>query len=100
MRPMSCSKKFCSMVKTQFEKDAKVIWSGNGGEFVSNAIKKFYAEKGIMHQTSLVRTPQQNSRVERKHRHILKAAQTLMFQVDLPKFFWGEWHLTVAYLIN
>lgn len=47
-------KKFCSMVKTQFDKDVKVIQSDNVGEFVSDAIKKFYVEKGIVHQTSLV----------------------------------------------
>jgi len=39
-----------------------------GPEFT---ITKFYASKGILHQTNCVNTPQHNARVERKHQHIL-----------------------------
>lgn len=43
---------------------------------------------GIIHQTSFAYTPQQNGRVEWKHRHILNIARALMFQASLPKFLW------------
>lgn len=86
------------MVKTQFEKNVKILWSDNGLEFT--CLSRFYYENGIIHQTSVVNTPQQNGRVERKHRHILNVARALRFQANLPINFWRECVMTVAYVIN
>jgi hypothetical protein len=63
-------------------------------------LKKYFSEHGIIHQTSCTSTPQQNGRVERKHRHILNVARALRFQANLPIKFWGECVLTAGYLIN
>ena len=91
---------FCVMVKTQFNMHVKVIRSDNGKEFTSTPMKKFYADNGIIHETSCVDTPQQNGRAERKHRHILIVARALRFQANLPLEFWGKCVLAAAYLIN
>ena len=53
-----------------------------------------------MHQTSCVATPRQNGRVERKHRHILNVARSIMFRANLPVKFWGESVLAAAHVIN
>ncbi|KAK3003051.1 hypothetical protein RJ639_019816 [Escallonia herrerae] len=91
---------FCNMVHTQFGKLVKIIWSYNGHEFDSQPMTQFYNDHGILHQTSMVDTPKQNERVERKHRHILEVARALRFQANLPIEFWGECVLTAAHLIN
>ncbi|KAK2989169.1 hypothetical protein RJ640_014132 [Escallonia rubra] len=91
---------FCNMVHTQFGKLVKIIQSDNGHEFDSQSMTQFYNDHGILHQISMVDTPKQNGRVERKHRHILEVAQALRFQANLPIEFWGECVLIAAHLIN
>ena len=76
--------KLCDHSETQFGKDVKPIRSDNGLEFLSGSMKQFYLEKGIIHHKSCINTPQQNGRVERKHRHILNVARALHFQASLP----------------
>ena len=38
--------------------------------------------------------------VERKNRHLLEVARSLLFAMNVPKSFWGDAVLTAAYLIN
>ena len=91
-------KQFLAYTEKQFGKSVKMVRSDNGTEFM--VLKSYFKEKGVVHQTSCVATPQQNGRVERKHRHILNVSRALMFQANLPIKFWGEAVLTAAYLIN
>ncbi|KAK9750636.1 hypothetical protein RND81_02G209700 [Saponaria officinalis] len=55
---------------------------------------------GIVHQRSIPGNPQQNGKVERKHRHLLETARALRIQSFLPKRFWGEMVLAATHLIN
>jgi hypothetical protein len=89
---------FFALVERQFDKKVKMIRSDNGTEFI--CLKNYFSKHGIEFQTSCSGTPQQNGRVERKHRHILNIARALRFQGDLPISFWGECVLTAGYLIN
>ncbi|XP_019086715.1 PREDICTED: uncharacterized protein LOC109127039 [Camelina sativa] len=89
---------FCHMSERQFGKQVKIVRSDNGTEFM--CLEEFFAEKGIAHETSCVATPQQNDRVERKHRHILNVARLFMFQAHLPIKFWGDCVLAATHVIN
>ncbi|KAK1406226.1 hypothetical protein QVD17_41515 [Tagetes erecta] len=91
---------FFNMLKNQFNKTVKVFRSDNGTEFVNNQTHEFFRTHGILHQTTCSYTPQQNGIAERKHRHLLNVARSLMFQGAIPLRFWSECVLTACYLIN
>ncbi|XP_013632843.1 PREDICTED: uncharacterized mitochondrial protein AtMg00810-like [Brassica oleracea var. oleracea] len=80
--------RFYAYAERQFKLPLQKVRSDNGTEFM--CLREFFQEKGIVHQTSCVDTPQQNGRVERKHRHILNVARALLFQSSMPVEFWGE----------
>ncbi|GKB53596.1 ribonuclease H-like domain-containing protein [Tanacetum coccineum] len=91
---------FVNLIANQFLKRIKVIRSDNGTEFINNKMEKILKEKGIIHQTSCAYTPQQNGIAERKHRHLLNVARSLLFQGNIPLCFWTDCILTATYLIN
>nr|XP_009801078.1 PREDICTED: uncharacterized protein LOC104246882 [Nicotiana sylvestris] len=79
----------------------KTLRSDNAFELGSSAeAVSFFSSQGIIHQTSCPYTPQQNGVVERKHKHLLETAGSLLFQSKLPLKYWGECLFTATYLIN
>ncbi|GJT20107.1 ribonuclease H-like domain-containing protein [Tanacetum coccineum] len=66
---------FYNLIENQFKRKIKVFRSDNGTEFVNQSVSKLCSDKGIIHQTSCVYTPQQNGIAERKHRHLLNDSE-------------------------
>jgi len=91
---------FYNYALTQFGYTIKIVRSDNALEFDTSECQQFFATKGIVHQTSCVDKPQQNGRVERKHRHLLEISRALRFHAHLPLKFWGDCVLTATYIIN
>lgn len=50
--------KFIVIFQTQFHKIVKVVRTDYGTEF--NFLKRYFGEKGIVHQTIIAGTPQRN----------------------------------------
>lgn len=78
----------------------KCVRIDNGIKFTNKDCKQLFGDLGILHHKRCVYAPQQNGVVERKHRHLLAATRSPMFQSGLLRNFWGECILMATYLIN
>nr|GEY75282.1 integrase, catalytic region, zinc finger, CCHC-type, peptidase aspartic, catalytic [Tanacetum cinerariifolium] len=63
-------------------------------------IKEKVEKEGILHQTSVARTPEQNSIVKRQNRTIVEAARTMLSAAKVPLFFWAEAIATTCFTQN
>ncbi|KAK1661961.1 hypothetical protein QYE76_050120 [Lolium multiflorum] len=97
---LSAFKDFYALVGNQYNAKVKVLRSDNGTEYVNKDFDYFLSSNGIIHQTTCVDTPAQNGVAERKNRHLLEVARSIMFEMNVPKFLWGEAIKTAAYPIN
>nr|GEV62680.1 Gag-Pol polyprotein [Tanacetum cinerariifolium] len=76
---------------------AKATSSKNGYGITLHA---YFASEGILHQTSVARTPEQNGVVERRNRTLVKAARTMLSAAKVPLFFWAEAIATTCFTQN
>ena len=71
-------------------------------EYFNNILGKYFLENRIVHQSSYNNTPQQNEVGERKNKHLLEIARSLMFSKKAPKYIyiylWGEAILTTFFI--
>jgi transposase InsO family protein len=91
---------FYAEISNQFNAKLLAFRTDNAREYLDSAFQQFLESRGIIHQTSCVRTPQQNGIAERKNGPILAIARALMLQMNVPKIFWADAVLTAAYLLN
>lgn len=72
----------------------KVFRSDSGGEYISAAFRTLLASTHFTYkalsQRSCPHTPQQNGVAERKHRHILETARSLLLSASVPSQFGAE----------
>nr|GEX21104.1 ribonuclease H-like domain-containing protein [Tanacetum cinerariifolium] len=66
------------------------VWFDNGTKFKNEKPWSYYENLGIMHQTSIARTPQQKGVVECKNQTLVEAASTMLISSTIPKFLWAE----------
>lgn len=87
-------------VENQTGKKLKAIRSDNGTEFINHKFDEMTKENGIMHQRTVVYTPQQNGIAERYNRTIMEKVRALLIDSGLNKELWAEAVNTAVYLIN
>ncbi|CAH9097958.1 unnamed protein product [Cuscuta europaea] len=91
---------FCAEIQTQFGHSIKILRSDNAKEFFAAPFNHFMTSRGMLHQSSCVHTPQQNEVAERKNKHLVDTARTLLLHSHTPPHYWADVVLTVCYLIN
>ncbi|KAJ9683729.1 hypothetical protein PVL29_019345 [Vitis rotundifolia] len=96
----SIFQKFYAEIQTQFNISIRVLRSDNAREYFSTPFTSFMSHHGILHQSSCAHTPQQNGVAERKNRHLVETARTILLHSNVPFRFWGDAVLTACYLIN
>ncbi|GKB75847.1 retrovirus-related pol polyprotein from transposon TNT 1-94, partial [Tanacetum coccineum] len=74
--------------------------ANNGTGFVNQTLCEWYENVGIMHQTFVARTPQQNGVVERENQTLKEAARTMLIFSKALLFLWTEGINTACYTQN
>lgn len=91
---------FAATVEKQSDRQIKVVRSDNGKEFVNAKFQEYFAKKGIVHQTTVPYTPQQNGVAERANRTLVEMARCMLETSSLPQSLWGEAVNTAVYIRN
>nr|GFB37612.1 hypothetical protein [Tanacetum cinerariifolium] len=69
-------------------------------EFLNQTLHAYFAAEGILYQTSVARTPEQNGVVERRNHTLVEAARTMLSAAKVPLFFWAEAIATACFTQN
>ncbi|KAG9451352.1 hypothetical protein H6P81_011317 [Aristolochia fimbriata] len=92
-------------LKEMMEKGA-TIWkiirlrSDHGREFKNKDFADFCDRKGIHHEFSAPKTPQQNGVVERRNKTLQEMARVMLLSKGLPEKLWAEAINTACYITN
>lgn len=91
---------FAAIAEKQTGRQIKVVRSDNGKEFVNSKFREYFAKRGIVHQTTVCYSPQQNGVAERANRTLVEMARCLLVSSGLPQSLWGEATNTATYIRN
>ena len=76
------------------------VKTDNGGEFNSNLFREYLKENGIQKRTSSPYAHQQNGKIERLNRTLLKKARALLFHNNVDVTLWDHAVMTANVLRN
>nr|GEV63634.1 hypothetical protein [Tanacetum cinerariifolium] len=68
----------------------RIVRTDKGTEFLNKTLYAYFASEGILHQTPVARTHEQNSVAERRNRTLVEAARTMLSTAKVSLFFWAE----------
>nr|GFB90450.1 hypothetical protein [Tanacetum cinerariifolium] len=78
------------LVQRGLQAQVRIVRTDKGIEFLNQTLHAYFAAEGILYQTSVGRTPEQNGVVERWNRTLVEADQTMLSAAKVPLFFWAE----------
>nr|GEX01644.1 RNA-directed DNA polymerase, eukaryota [Tanacetum cinerariifolium] len=91
---------FLRLVQRRLQAQVRIVQTDKGTEFLNQSLHAYFAAEGILHQTSVARTPEQNGVVERRNRTLVEAARTMLSAAKVPPFFWAEAIATTCFTQN
>ena len=96
-----CFQEYVSQLHTETGQLVCILRTDNGGEYEDTTFQSWLRKKGIRHETSAPRTPQQNGDAERDNRTIVEAARTYLYaNRAFPLELWAEAVHCATYVSN
>ncbi|GAA0155057.1 hypothetical protein LIER_12878 [Lithospermum erythrorhizon] len=77
----------------------KCIRTDNGGEYIGE-FDRYCKSKGIRHEQSVPKIPQDNGVAERMNRTIIEKIRCMLSHASVPRHFWGEALVAAVQIIN
>lgn len=91
---------FKNLVEKQLDCYIKCLRTDGGGEFCNKNFEIYLTNNGIVHQTTIPYSPQQNGIAERVNRTLMEKTRCMLLEANLGKRYWGEAVMTAIYLKN
>nr|GEV23975.1 retrovirus-related Pol polyprotein from transposon TNT 1-94 [Tanacetum cinerariifolium] len=91
---------FLRLVQRGLYAQVRNIQTHKGTKFLNHTLHAYFAFEGILHQTSVARTPKQNDVVERRNCTLVEVARTMLGAVKVPLFFWAKAITTTCFTQN
>nr|GEX66427.1 retrovirus-related Pol polyprotein from transposon TNT 1-94 [Tanacetum cinerariifolium] len=91
---------FLRLVQRGLHAQVRIVLTDKGTEFLNQTLHAYFTTEGILHQTSVARTPEQNGVVERQNRTLVEAARIMLSAAKVPLFFWAEAIATTCFTQN
>nr|GEY92577.1 retrovirus-related Pol polyprotein from transposon TNT 1-94 [Tanacetum cinerariifolium] len=91
---------FLRLVQRGLHAQVRIVRTDKGTEFLNQSLHAYFAYEGILHQTSVDRTPEQNGVVKRWNHKLVEAARTMLSAAKVPLFFWAEAIATTCFTQN
>ncbi|GKD22903.1 retrovirus-related pol polyprotein from transposon TNT 1-94 [Tanacetum coccineum] len=81
---------FINQVQRTLKAQILKIRTDNGTEFKNEKLRSFYAKLGIVHHTSIARTPQQTSVFKCRNHTLVEVARTMLIFSKSSEFLWAK----------
>nr|GEW83791.1 hypothetical protein [Tanacetum cinerariifolium] len=91
---------FLRLVQRGLHAQVRIVRTDKGTKFLNKTLYAYFASEGILHQTSVARTPEQNGVVERRNHTLVKASRIMLSAAKVPLFFWAEAIATSCFTQN
>nr|GEX18370.1 putative ribonuclease H-like domain-containing protein [Tanacetum cinerariifolium] len=91
---------FLRLVQRGLHASVRIVRTDKGTEFLNKTLHAYFASEGILYQTSVARTPEQNGVVKRQNRTLVEASRTMLSAAIVPLFFWAEAIATTCFTQN